>query len=420
MPRDIGQSGFVDTSREARRTKLSTRLRIYTFGRFQVAGETHESVDAISKQSKMWSVLKYLIAFHGKTVPVERLYDIIWPEGNISNTDRMLRQIVYRLRKTLAVYGEGKPFVLYHSGNYSWNQHTECWIDVLEFNRLLGLARDASKPWEERAALYNETIDLYEGPFLGDSSTEIWTLPFSDYYRRLFLQAVNELADIYDSKAMLDEIVLLYDKAIASEPHEEPLYIRQIQTLIINGEYAHAKQQYRYFEKIMMQDLGIKPSQNLERLYYEIDKATINEPGNFEEITQLLEEGNKKQGAFFCGPETFRQIYILDKRSEERIQFPVFLSLITVTLSPDTEKSSMERELKDAMRILRQVLLSSLRNGDVIAQYSKSQFILMITALDEKGGQAALYRMKYLFESRFGKDRGAMDYQLSPIGKEKW
>ena len=397
---------------------MSARMKIYTFGRFQVTGDARETADTISKQSKMWSVLKYLIAFYGKPVPADRLSDIIWPEGDYNDPAKMLRQVIYRLRKALSVYGPGKSHIIFQNGNYSWNREVECWIDVLEFNKLLDEARDITKSVDDRIPLYTAAISLYNGPFLADSSTEIWTLSFTDYYRRLFLQAVHELADLYEEEIMLDEIVLLCDKAIASEPYEEPLYIRQIQTLIDNGEYAHARQQYRYFEKILMREFGIKPSQNLERLSYEIDRATENEPGNFEEIAQLLEDGNKKRGAFFCGPETFRQIYVLDKRSEERIQFPVFLSLITIILPPDLEEEKRESELKSGMKALRSVLVNSLRNGDVIAQFSKSQFILMLTALDENGGLTALRRMKYLFEGKFGKNRGKVEYQLSPIGKE--
>ena len=398
---------------------MSAGVRIYTFGSFRITNGDQETTGAASKNTKVWSALKYLIAFYGKPVPAERLADVIWPEGDYEDPGKMTRQIIYRLRKTLAVYGEGKPFILFNKGNYSFNRDVDCWIDVLEFNRLLTEARDITKIGEERIGLYNAAIELYSGPFLGDSSTEIWTLTFMDYYRRLFLQSVNELADLYEEELKLDEVVMLYDKAIASEPYEEPLYIRQIQTLINNGEYAHARQQYRYFEKVLMLEFGTKPSQNLERLSYEIDKATVNEPGNFDEITQLLEEGNKKRGAFFCGPETFRQIYILDKRSEERIKFPVFLALITFNISPEVEEAKSDREMRNAMKALRQVLVNSLRNGDVIAQFSKSQFILMLTALDEKGGQAALRRMKYLFENKYGKDKGLVDYNLSPIGKEK-
>ena len=398
---------------------MSVQIKIYTFGSFQITDGSQPSTDNKAKNTKVWSALKYLTTFYGKPVPAERLIDVLWPDGDYDDAGKMLKQVIYRLRKELAVYGGEKPHIIYQRGNYLWNQEVDCWIDVFEFNKLLACARDISKPTTERIDYYNDAIDLYRGPYLGDTTTEIWTLTFTDYYRRLFLQAVSELADIYEGESMLDEIVLLYDKAIVSEPYEEPLYIRQIQTLINNGEYEHARQRYRYFEKILIREFGTKPSQNLERLYYEIDKATINEPGDFEEIAQRLEEGNKKRGAYFCGPETFRHIYILDKRSEERIQFPVFLALLTYNQSLDIEESARERELKSAMKTLRHVLVNSLRNGDVIAQYSKSQFILMLTALDTNGATTALRRMKYLFEGKHGKEKGDVTFHLSPIGKEK-
>ena len=398
---------------------MSRQLRIHTFGRFQISDGENDFTDATSNKSKVWSVLKYLIAYYGKPVSADRLADILWSEEEYDDPGKLLRDIIYRLRKTLTTYGGDQQYITFSQGNYTWNPDIDCWIDFLEFDELLSSARDDTKSVPERMALYNSAVDMYNGPFLRDSAVEIWTLTFTDFYRRLFLQAVNELADLYETEYMLDEIVMVFDKAIAIEPYEEPMYIRQIQTLIGNGEYAHARQQYRQFEKILLREFGTKPSHNLERLSFEIDKATINQNGSFEEITQILESGAKKQGAFFCGPETFRQIYNLDKRSEERVNFPVYLVLITYNVPQDTPEDKKDSELKSAMKALRQVLLQSLRNGDIVAQYSKSQFVLMLTVLGNDGGTAAMHRIRFLFEKKVGKDKGLFDYNLSPIGRDE-
>ena len=400
---------------------MSEQFKIHTFGRFQILYGDHDFTDSTTNKSKMWSVLKYLIAYYGKAVSAERLMDILWTEEKADESDdptKLLRGIIYRLRKTLATYGGEKQYVTFSQGSYMWNTEIDCWVDSLEFDKLLTEARDASKPFDERVKLYNAAIELYNGPFLRDSTVEIWTLSFTDYYRRLFLQAVNELADLYDTEYMLEEIVMLLDKAVAIEPYEEPLYIRQIQTLMNNGEYAYAKQQYRLFEKILRREFGTKPSHNLEALLFEINKATVNQNSSFEEITQILESGIKKQGAFLCGPETFRQIYNLDKRSDERVHFPVYLVLITCSLHQAVQPDNEESEIKHAMKALRQILLHSLRNGDIVAQYSKSQFILMLTALGNDGGVSAMHRIRYLFESKVGKDKYGFDFDISPISRE--
>ena len=139
---------------------MSSQIKIFTFGSFQVTGGDLASIDATTKQSKIWNALRYLIAFYGNPVPAEKLASVIWPDGDNEEPTKMLRQIVYRLRKTLAAYGEDKPYILYRNGHYLFNKGVDCWIDFLEFSRLLSQARDDSKPFNERVALYNASINL--------------------------------------------------------------------------------------------------------------------------------------------------------------------------------------------------------------------------------------------------------------------
>ena len=397
---------------------MGGQLEIVTFGSFYISDGVNVNTDAATGKSKIWSLLKYLVAFYGKPVSADQLADAIWSDDDYSDPAKLLRDTIYRLRKALTSCFGDRPFITFDHGNYLWNPEIDCRVDFLEFDKLLENAQDGTKSYDERVTLYKAAIDLYQGPFMRDSTIEIWTMNFTNYYRRLFLQAIDDLADLYEAESRLDEVTALYDNAIASEPYEERLYVRQIQALILNGEYAHARQQYRLFEKTLMREFGAKPSQNLERLSYEIDKAVENQTGDFEQIAQILESGNKKQGAVLCGPETFRQIYVLDKRSDERVNFPIYLVLITYNIIVEMDDYDTEHETKAAMKALRQVLLQSLRRGDVVSQYSKNQFLLMLTVHDNDGGLVAVRRIKYLFESKYGKDKGILDCDLSPISKE--
>jgi len=386
------------------------QLKIHLFGSFRISDEDQTPHSFMHKGSKMWSLLKYLIANSGKPVSADQLIDVLWSDEDSGDPAKVQRDAVYRLRRTLNTFGGERQYIIYSKGNYSWNNNLDCWIDLIEFDKNLRIARDVSLSDEERIKYYFAAISLYEGPFLNDSTLEMWVHTFTNYYRRLFLQIIGELSDLYEKGSLLEERIALFDKAVECEPYEEALYIRQIETLIECGEYSWARRQYRQFEKILMREFGTKPSKNLERLYFEIEKATSNRAGSLQEITQHLEDGNKKRGPIFCGPETFRQIYILDKRADERVQFPIFLCLITINGKDD-------EELKEAMRALRQVLLGTLRNGDVITQYSQCQFILMLTALNEANGRAAFRRIQFLFEAKFGAGKVEVACQLSPLEK---
>ena len=400
--------------------KNKAKLKIFMFGTFQISGNDLLSANTMTKKSnsKMWSVLKYLIAFHNQPISADKLAGILLTEGEHDDPARMLRDALYRLRKALAVYGGQQQYIVFNKGNYLWNSEADCWIDILEFDRLIERASDMSKPNKERIASYKAAIDLYEGPFLGDSAGEAWSTTFTNYFRKVFLRTVSELASLYESEYMLDEIVALHEKAIKSEPYEEPLYIKQIQTLITNGEYANARQQYRHYAKLLMREFGVKPSNELEQLSFEIDRASMNEAGDLNDITMLLDTQDRRKGALLCGPETFRKIYVLDKRAEERIRFPVYIALMTLVLPSCADVAEGAGELRDSMRELRRVLVQFLRNSDVVTQYSRNQFALMLTAKDEESGERALRRAKYLFESKLGADRGMLEYSLSQVGRE--
>lgn len=397
---------------------MGKQLKIATFGRFQIAGGDYALDEVASKGSKMRCALKCLIAYRGKTVSAEKLAEFLWPEGDADDPVKLLKDIIDRLRKALAGYGGNQDYIISSEGNYTWNPEADCWIDVIEFDDLLSKAHDKELPLEERIRVYSAAIDLYEGPFLSDTTIEIWIMPFTNFYRRLFLNTVTELADLYEGESMLDEIVMLYDKAIAKEPYEESLYVRQIQTLANSGEYARAKRQYRYIEQMLMREFSVEPTPELLRLSYEIEKAAINHNDSIEEITQRLESEGSKHGVLFCGPETFQKIYTLDKRSGERVHFPVYLVVITVTLREGISGKTLENEMKSAAKILRQVLLSTLRDSDIMAQYSRSQFLLMLTVMGKNGGSAAMQRIKAMFESKFGKENGTIEYNLTRVGRE--
>lgn len=396
--------------------RLNKQLRINTFGSFQVSADDHVYYDTTSRKSKVYNVLSYMVVFGGQPIPAETLAEVLWPDEEVDDPVNELRDIIIALNKSLASFCGEQQYVMCDSNCYSWNQNIDVRIDYKEFVMILESARDTSKPFSERSTLYNAAIDLYRGPFLVDSAIGKWALRLTDHYRRLFLQAVDEVAELYRGESMLEEIIILYGKALASEPFEEQLYIKQIKAMINNGDYSRAQQQYRFYERILKREFGARPSRDMQQLWRDIDRATTIKAGSLDDVTRTLAPENGSRGASFCDSDTFRRIYLMDRRSEERIDFPVFLALITYSLSPNTSEYVKDSKLKTAMKTMRQVLVSSLRTGDVVSQYSNCQFIVMLTVINADGGKSALRRMEGLFDSALLEDKGIINYNLSPIG----
>ncbi len=112
-------------------------------------------------------------------------------------------------------------------------------------------------------------------------------------------------------------------------------------------------------------------------------------------IKEELVELNGEQGAFLCDYGIFKHLYRLEVRASERSGQPFFICLMTLEQS----KRSMPQgdTMLKAMESLKNILLGSLRKGDVVTRFSATQFIMMLPATTYKNGEKVLERIKGRF-----------------------
>ena len=375
-----------------------SKLKVKTFGGFDIFFGNHALSDKIIRRGKAWITLKFLIANYKRSVSTEELIDMLWGDSDSCDDPlNSLKNIVYRLRKTLSEYNKDIQYIGFSQGMYSWNPSVKCEIDAAEFEKLLSKARDDSAAVEERIELYKETLTLYDGEFLRGEGNELWLTNFTNYYRRLYLNAIGELAAIYEQQMAFEEIVLLYDEATKIEPYEESLYVQQIRMLINIGDYVSARRQYQNIERLLKKDFGAETSPELRNLYLEIGKTMDKAQANLTQIKTSLDDNVDDKTAIFCGPETFKRIYCYDKHLDQRIQFPIILGLVAVQFNKESFADSHESRV--IMKTLRQIMVRTLRQCDIICQYSTNQFVLMLTAADVTNKMAALNRIERLFNN---------------------
>ena len=372
------------------------RTTIKTFGGFDIAYGDRSLSEITNRRSKALTVMKYMIAHHKRSVSQEELIEILWPDEECSDPSNSLKNTIYQLRKLLSNYVGGIHYIVFRQGMYSWNSNVDFFIDSAEFESILAEARDEEKDVDERIGLYKTALALYRGEFLHGEISELWLVNFKTYFRRQYLNAVSELADLFMRRAAFEEIVALYNDAIEIEAYEETLYVRQIKILILIGEYARAKQQYKSIEKLLKKEFGAEPSSEFRSLWHEIAASSEKRNVDLTDIKASLEDGVKKS-AIICGPETFKRVYSYDKCLDKRMHFPVFLGLISVELD-DGSRNDRNGELLTVMKSLRNLMLRTLRVSDIICQYSANQYVLMITGTDEKNKMEPLTRIKRLFE----------------------
>ena len=397
---------------------MSDLLTIRTLGNFSVSLGDMIISNTAPRSQKVWKIFKRLITNRHKMVSIETLIETLWPEEEPFDPQKSLYTHMSRLRKLLIADGVDRHCILFQHNSYQWNPQLPIDLDVAEFENLIRQA-EGQEDISEKVRSLQKAINIYTGDYLAESSSEIWVVPVANYYRRLYLRAVGELVEVHTRMGMQDEVIKLCSQAIVIEPFEEDLHEKMIQALFINGEITAAQQHYERFHELIQREFGAEPSEEFRTAVRGLWEHDIRS-SDLEAIMRNLDRDKVQGGAYFCTSDTFNQIYLFDKRAEERMKFPVFLALITtVPDAGDLPLSDKEeaRLIKHTMITLRQCLMRTLRRGDIVSQYSPNQFLLMLSAYLPKDAETALTRVQRMFEGDQRPDHACkLQFNISQLG----
>jgi len=387
-------------------------LTVKTLGNFSVGFGDKAISDSSTRSHKLWKVFKYLITNRHKMVTVESLIEMLWPDQGPENPEKSLYTLISRLRKLINCSAENRCIIFSHDC-YRWKPDRHVNLDVADFERLVKLA-EVERDEKEKMRLLEQAADIYTGDYLSESAYEIWVMPVNGYYKRIYMNSVIGLADIYWQFDMMEEIIHLCGKAVENEPFDEKLHEMAIQAQFVSGNINEATYHFRNFTNLVKKEFGVEPSQEFLLACKSI-LYTDGKQSSLASIKRKLDGESVRSGAYFCTADIFNQMYAFDRRSDERIKFPVFLGLIT--LESDV-KDNDDKSIKTAMVTLKECLVSTLRTGDIISQYSKNQFLLMLSARMIEDAKAAMVRVKRIFEEKGGSS-ASVSIHLSQVGSDE-
>lgn len=179
------------------------------------------------------------------------------------------------------------------------------------------------------------------------------------------------------------------------------------------GHRNKALEHYNYVTNLFYREMGVDISTSMENLYQTLITNVNSVEMDLNVIKSDLKEAVKAKGAFWCDYNIFKNIYRIHARSIQRTGQSIFLVLLTVTdnegniLSNDTGKVPVER--------LKNAILTSLRQGDTVAAYSTSQFIIMLPLITYENAEMVVDRIlqKFRFDYRRGNVR--ISTRISPL-----
>lgn len=369
-------------------------IRVATFGEFSMSctvnGKEYVLTESYSTSKRFWTFLQYMSVFHYRDIDQKEMLDVLWHNNESVNPGNALKTTLFRARAAMEELGlaDGKEVILYKHGVYHWNPSIHLELDTKEFDALYpNFVPDFD------SAL--KAIALYKGDFLAGCE-DPWVISIRTFYQTKFVNLSGETAALLNSAGQHKEAMALCQRAIELDPFNEKCHLELMLAMSAVGLTKEALQHYSYITKLFMNQLGVLPSPEMTALYRRLNSSGISMEMDLNIIRDRLTE-LKGGGAFFCDHDVFQEIYRLEARRAVRSGTIVQLALITIL--DQNGEPLQTRRCSSAMDELKSVLHKSLRSGDIFAQHSPAQYLLLLPTANHENSLMILKRI----QTNFGK-----------------
>ncbi|MCL2078141.1 MAG: hypothetical protein FWH08_07045 [Oscillospiraceae bacterium] len=360
------------------------KLYITMLGEFSLSYNGRVISERTRCSEKALMFLEYIIFFKDREITFDKLSAVLWENEEIENPKGALKTLLHRLRIELNKLELDQNVFINRRGVYIFNNSLNYSIDTEEFDRACDYALKEKNP-DRKVAYASKAIELYKGDFLPKRRQSPWTNPVRAQYYSRYINLMREVIDFLKLHNRRNDIIMLCERGLLSDPYNEFLHLNIIKSLAITGDSHNAHAFYQCSVNLLRKKHGRIPYYLQNRLEQALksgdetyDLYSVLD-GLSEESAQSGETLRKPDGAFYCEYELFKLIYHLELRHTERYEVPNSVLLVTL----EGKNGNEPEALAEDMERLESVISSCLRNSDVYAKYSESQYVLMLHNVSE-------------------------------------
>lgn len=369
-------------------------LDITMFGQFSIShtigGKTSAITDQTSASQRVWAFLEYLICYRSSPVTQDQLIDALWNDEEIKDPSNTLKTLLHRARRLLESIGieDAKLVLLYRQGSYSWSDQVVFSIDTERFEQFYAAAVDTES---DKLSTLLSAISLYGGALLPKETQATWVISLRMYYQARFMQLSVEAALLLEQECRFVDMIDICRKALHEDPYDESLHLLLMQALTSNGSQQSAIEHYAHITQFLMERLGISPSEQLTSFFRKLIKSTNSVELDLQVVRNTLAEKAPLSTPYYCEYAIFQDIYRLECRTTARTGQVIQLSLLSILPAPGKKLSTKQTVL--SMERLKQIISTTLRQGDAFTQFSASQYLILLPCANFENGNKVLQRL---------------------------
>ena len=228
------------------------------------------------------SLLVLLLINRGEVVSVDRIIEALWGEQPPDSAAKAVQGYVSHLRRTLdpeSGVGGADGLLLTRAPGYALRADG---VDV-DSARFEKLAEEGSRALEEgsaadAAAAFAAALGLWRGPALAEFAYDDFAQAEILRLDELRLGVLEERAEALLRLGRNAEVVTELGPLVAESPLRERLRARLMLALYRSGRQADALEVYRSGRRLLDEELGLKPDDELQRL----ERAILNHDPSLE------------------------------------------------------------------------------------------------------------------------------------------
>lgn len=203
------------------------------------------------------ALLAFLLLNANRSVSRERSIEGLWGEAPPETAQNALQVAVHGLRKVLGaerIERQGDGYVLHvHEGE----------LDLERFEKLV--AQAGTQEPEAASRTLAEALDLWRGTALGDIAAPFASVE-AGRLEELRLAAVEGRIEADLTRGAHELVVPELEALIAQHPYRERLRGQLMRALYRVGRQAEALEVYQDARRVLVEELGIDPSPELQQL----------------------------------------------------------------------------------------------------------------------------------------------------------
>lgn len=245
---------------------MAAGLSIRTLGRFTVYRDGRDLDVAGWGRRKARELLWLLCSRDSRSITREEAVELLWPRQNLGPGAVRFRVALHALHEALEPERAPRaPTRFVHATGERIVLDDAVRLDVEEFRRLVGQLRREADP-DRTAALVDQALLLYQGPFLSDAPYADWAAPTRDELTGIFADLVLRAAHLHAGAGRAAEGIPMLRRPLADDPYHEQAWRLLAEAYLAEGRPAAARDAYQECAARLWDDLRVRPGWRLPDL----------------------------------------------------------------------------------------------------------------------------------------------------------